>query len=734
MPPTAILIVIKINDPMPGVLLPELSGKAVKLAAVSDKNSWQIALRSQLSDFYQTANRPSSSGALAGEQNAVLFKDQAELLACFCRDLIVGGVSEKWWWRSHFGQSLQTMMPGVMIYKVLVEAPRLVPAVISLLAEWHYAIKLVKTIDASAVQHITQIMLYEYGLAELDEKLRNSVLLNDSLNIIEDDQFDSTDSYMGDQYTGNEFGTHYCVPPPWLNFFDRECWEPDLSKEQSGLIGIARLLQSSPMTLRGENFQKQVVNWWSTIGQRELQHQELDFQTIKQKRIAAARSRDKSDINGHDSPSISFNDSNSMAQEVQGEVENSAESFNTFEQDVHQSINEHALEQSSHSDASLPDNDFDIHYEQESFNSFEHNAHQDLNGQALEQSSQSDTSPQKNNVDIYHSQEKFQESEPATFEESTILRNQGDKAIYSFEQEEMPEPHLDSELEDSLEAEDEFDDVDFNFSDTYFDTQLGGILYLINLLNQLDLPACMGESWKFDQQLSRWALVDIITRALLAKDFKEIDKDPIWRMLEKLDRRRTKKDIGKGFQAQSDYSMPLDWYQYFTDKALPQAQQFYWASHNRRLRIWADYGVIIDCKVTDIDFNESLVLKELHKYAPDINPQWLHRGLYRQAPMANQSQLFRAGINQDIGHWLALVLPPIRAYLQDILSVSSTTTQALLTNLFQCEGRIYVSSSHIDLVASVNSTKLSLRCCGLDQDPGWLPEYGRVVLFHYTQA
>jgi hypothetical protein len=46
-------------------------------------------------------------------------------------------------------------------------------------------------------------------------------------------------------------------------------------------------------------------------------------------------------------------------------------------------------------------------------------------------------------------------------------------------------------------------------------------------------------------------------------------------------------------------------------------------------------------------------------------------------------------------------------------------------------GRLYVTSSHVDLVISLDHADLSVRASGLDRDPGWLPAYGRVVYFHF---
>lgn len=50
---------------------------------------------------------------------------------------------------------------------------------------------------------------------------------------------------------------------------------------------------------------------------------------------------------------------------------------------------------------------------------------------------------------------------------------------------------------------------------------------------------------------------------------------------------------------------------------------------------------------------------------------------------------------------------------------------------FTHPGRIVVSRTHVDVVLSINQIDLAVRASGLDQDPGWAPYFGRVILFHF---
>jgi hypothetical protein len=48
-------------------------------------------------------------------------------------------------------------------------------------------------------------------------------------------------------------------------------------------------------------------------------------------------------------------------------------------------------------------------------------------------------------------------------------------------------------------------------------------------------------------------------------------------------------------------------------------------------------------------------------------------------------------------------------------------------------GTLYVSATHVDVVMGMKQVSLPVRLAGLDANPGWVPELGRVVTFHFVQ-
>ena len=121
LPPSAILIVRKVTDPLPGRIGANRKGFGADLA-------WQRALQDKLEELYRRARRP-TDGILPGKPDAVVFHDEAELLACLLGDLASGDASYHWWWRLILKSRWPLNGTSACMRQLLVEKPRLTPAV-----------------------------------------------------------------------------------------------------------------------------------------------------------------------------------------------------------------------------------------------------------------------------------------------------------------------------------------------------------------------------------------------------------------------------------------------------------------------------------------------------------------------------------------------------------------------------------------------------------------------------
>ena len=226
-----------------------------------------------------------------------------------------------------------------------------------------------------------------------------------------------------------------------------------------------------------------------------------------------------------------------------------------------------------------------------------------------------------------------------------------------------------SSIEEKLITENipEEQDISTQHQD-FVPTQIGGVLYLINLMRQLDLPQCFEKDWRLASQIGPWGLLELLGRALIGDELTEFNDDPLWGVLAELDGRKSGELPGSGFTGSDSYRLPDFW------------------------------------------------VKEVEDFA-DIN-----------SPPYNQPANVKIpGLNEDLLRWLAFTLPYIRYRLQLALGFDSKISLKFIV----CPGRLYMTSTHVDFITDINNIAISARKAGLDRDPGWLVDFGRVVKFHY---
>ena len=274
-------------------------------------------------------------------------------------------------------------------------------------------------------------------------------------------------------------------------------------------------------------------------------------------------------------------------------------------------------------------------------------------------------------------------------------------------------------------------------------TRLAGVFYLINMMQRLGLPACFDGSWALGQQLSPWAVLELLARGLLLDADETVAADPLWLALAELDagaeQRRSSRLPGTlpgaDFQGIDRYELPAAW---FSELNLDPA--WLWASKNgaehgrngRYWRVWSESGCLI-CQQPTTAGQDTLaeITNWLKAARLPLRPVLSH-GRFADAPIDITNNPLLAGLAPDLTQWLAFVLPAIRLWLHEKLAERDPNSSLILQpSAFQKNGRLYLSSSHVDIVMPLNSISLPVRLAGLDLDPGWLPDYGRVIQFHY---
>jgi hypothetical protein len=88
-------------------------------------------------------------------------------------------------------------------------------------------------------------------------------------------------------------------------------------------------------------------------------------------------------------------------------------------------------------------------------------------------------------------------------------------------------------------------------------------------------------------------------------------------------------------------------------------------------------------------------------------------------------------VNSRISRWLEAVLPDVRSFLRKALGPPTEDNPEPEKTMLRCRATVYVTSTHVDIVMSLEDISLPVRMVGLDRDPGWMPEFARIILFHF---
>jgi hypothetical protein len=77
--------------------------------------------------------------------------------------------------------------------------------------------------------------------------------------------------------------------------------------------------------------------------------------------------------------------------------------------------------------------------------------------------------------------------------------------------------------------------------------------------------------------------------------------------------------------------------------------------------------------------------------------------------------------------WLAGLLPHIRARLHLALGINDNLAPILVHH----HAKLAITPTHLDVFFSLSDHPIEIRLSGLDRNPGWVPDAGRFIAFHY---
>lgn len=262
------------------------------------------------------------------------------------------------------------------------------------------------------------------------------------------------------------------------------------------------------------------------------------------------------------------------------------------------------------------------------------------------------------------------------------------------------------------------------------ETELGGALFLIPFLRALGLPGILESEFRIEQSIGGWALLEVTVCGLLGRSYQRVAHDPLWSALRLLDGRGEFDPPATSFAGSQIYRLPAAWRGAIPAQA---ARGVTLRLSGRRLLIRHSLGFpLVDWKPPTQVGRHELVAELANLRSDGILLDRLGRcSARRKAALLGGAVPYVCGSNPELLRFLHFILPYFRWRLFDALAPRGLSLTAAVANLLHRRGQLYVTSTHIDLVMDLKHVSLPVRLAGLDANPGWVPELGRVVTFHY---
>jgi hypothetical protein len=255
MPPHAILCVRALHDPLP-------AGVDIRAGRPRQRPlAWELAMRLALRTMLQRAVRP-INGPVASDAEAVLFADEAELLACAARDVCRGPLSRFWWWRH--------VLPEVSLEHVVAawhDAPTYMPAAFESLIGIEAATPWIQRLTAFSAATLLDAMLRAYALPALADDIGTATRDVERPDLAHHGApVPSRDTTTPPAHRGASRPSG--LAPPWLGAVPAEWTVLSLPVVVRTFAAMCIVLRRSPWLPRTEGFSRAVVSYLREEGRR----------------------------------------------------------------------------------------------------------------------------------------------------------------------------------------------------------------------------------------------------------------------------------------------------------------------------------------------------------------------------------------------------------------------------------------------------------------------------------
>lgn len=709
-PPSAILVVRTLQDPFPGRL-------TITPADVRLNPAWERAVRSRLRTLYDQARRPFAE-PVTDSAPAVVFADQAELLACLAMDYTGQHLQNRWWWRAFLRRYPLLPEPEGWA-RLLSEQAEWVPQVLSLLRT--------KRSEAAVLDVLTEPQALSVLEAVLEAYHYSGVLRQLTEGITQETRAEGDDTGATPS-TGQVFSneTDRPVQPPWAALLHSGFELGRRPRSREALHGISLLLARRPGWIGTRQFREAFRAWWSQAGepaagpnrsgrrengssrQETLRKSAPDTGPSEISNEKNLRPEDTADSPPGDSPPGATPEAETAgrpekyrpAGETDAGDDRGAGTGTADSDDLHgQTEMQPQQKQDADESAASPSTDFPG----ESAGTGE----PQQAGTAGDQPLSPDAGKARPGSGMPREEADGTGPDPS----GKPVAAETDPAAT-----EQPPQEADGATSD------------YRLDGNRVSTELAGVLYLVNFIEHLGLPEVFDDDWDFSGRVSPWALLEMIARGVLPDACSDPWEDPLWRLFAVLDGREPGTLPGEDYDGSDEFRLPDRWLASGMREHLLPA---YWAwTRSRVAARTTDHIPLLDFPRTDEAPGRQVknVLERMG-YAPDRLS--LRRTTYAGPAAIRIAPDEEKRDGSGLVRWLGWALPYLHYRLDLALIGESHPGDERLASLLQCPGDIFVTSSHVDVVIPLDRISLPARLVGLDRDPGWLPMYGRVILFHF---
>lgn len=254
LPPAAILCVKRLRDPLPG---------SIRLASAQPApHRWTQAVDAALSGLARRAVRPARD-AIAGEPEAVIFDDRAQMLACLAADWCSGTAAARWWWRALVGDGAEIQA----VLRAWRERPEHIAAAIEELTLIGSAARFVRQLSRDDTRLLLDEVLASHGLAQLATAIGIATSQTEAGSHPPGAPPTRAAGTVSDE-RALEAGRPRA---PWAHVAP-DAHDPMLAPDQELLLGVALTLRRRPVVARSARFAAAARAWRAEANDAVMGH------------------------------------------------------------------------------------------------------------------------------------------------------------------------------------------------------------------------------------------------------------------------------------------------------------------------------------------------------------------------------------------------------------------------------------------------------------------------------